>query len=48
MELLVLVVAAAVVALVGIRIGMLVAPRVERWGAPRDPDNRNGTDDRPV
>ena len=48
MELVVLVVAATVIALVGIRIGMLVAPRVERWGAPREPDNRNGTDEKPV
>jgi hypothetical protein len=41
MEFVVLVVAAVVFAIVGIRIGMLAAPRIERLGAPRDPENED-------
>jgi len=36
------------VAVLWIRVGMLVAPRVERWGAPRDPETEDtAADDRP-
>ena len=34
MELIALLIGAALVAVLGIRIGMLVAPRLERLGAP--------------
>jgi len=48
MELLVLVVGTAILTVLGIRVGMLLAPRVERWGAPRDPDTQHESpDDQP-
>ena len=42
MDFLVLAAAAVVLAVIGIRVGMLVAPRIERWGAPRDPQDEDG------
>lgn len=36
-EFVALIIGALVVAVLGIRIGMLVAPRIDRWGAPKDP-----------
>jgi hypothetical protein len=46
-EIVVVVVVAAVVAVVGIRVGMLLAPRVERWGTPPEPPNEDpSADDR--
>jgi hypothetical protein len=41
-DFLVLAVGAVVLAVIGIRVGMLLAPRMERWGAPRDADERDG------
>jgi hypothetical protein len=47
MEIVVLVVVAAVVTVLGIRVGMLLAPRVERWGTPPEPpDEDPSADDR--
>jgi hypothetical protein len=36
---------AVAVAAVGIRVGMLLAPRVERWGTPRDESEDGSADD---
>ncbi len=44
MELLVLVVGAVIVLVVGIRLGMLVAPRLDRW---TEPDEEEPRDDGP-
>jgi hypothetical protein len=40
----VVVVVAVAAAVVGIRVGMLAAPRIERWGTPRDPDSEDTGD----
>jgi hypothetical protein len=45
MEFVVLLIMTAVIAVMGIRIGMLVAPRIDRWGTPRDPEDE---EDRPA
>lgn len=37
MELLLLIVGTGVIAVVGVGIGMLVAPRLDRWAAPKPP-----------
>lgn len=37
MDLVVLVVGAGLIAVVGVGIGMLVAPRLDRWAAPKPP-----------
>ena len=44
-EIIVVLVVAAVVAVLGIRIGMLLAPRLERWGAPPDDAEAQASDD---
>jgi hypothetical protein len=36
--------AVAAFAIVGIVIGVLVAPRIERWTEPKDEDAGDGTD----
>ena len=41
MEIVIVVVIAAVLAVVGIRVGMLLAPRIDRWGAPPKPDDED-------
>ena len=41
-DLLVLAVGAVALAVIGIRVGMLLAPRMERWGAPREADDGDG------
>lgn len=47
MEVVVLVAVAAALTVVGIRVGMLLAPRVERLGTPREPGGEDsGADDR--
>jgi hypothetical protein len=47
MEIFVLLVVAAALAVVAIGVGMLLAPRVERWGAPREPEPEDSrADDR--
>jgi hypothetical protein len=48
MEIVALLIGAALVAVVGIRIGILVAPRLERLGAPRQADDADvRPDDKP-
>jgi hypothetical protein len=37
MELVVLVLGSGILAVIGIGIGMLLAPRLDRWAAPRPP-----------
>jgi hypothetical protein len=44
MELVVLLVVAAFMAVIGIGIGMLVAPRLDRWAAPKPPAESTGAD----
>ena len=41
MEILVLLVGTAFVAVIGIAIGMLLAPRFDRWAAPPEPDKKD-------
>ena len=41
MEFVVVVVIALVVGVIGIVVGMLVAPRMAHWGQPSDPDDKN-------
>ena len=43
MEAVVLLVVAVAVAVIGVRVGMLAAPWIERWGTPRDPENEDDT-----
>jgi len=43
MEAVILVVVAVAMAVIGVRVGMLVAPWIERWGTPRDPENEDET-----
>ena len=45
MEIVVLVVGALILAVAGVRVGMLLAPRIERWGTPREPEDKEATTD---
>ncbi len=43
MEVVVFLVVVVALTVIGIRVGMLVAPWIERWGTPRDPENEDDT-----
>jgi hypothetical protein len=43
----IVVLVATALAAIGVRVGMLLAPRVERWGTPAEPqDEESKADDR--
>ena len=47
MEIVVVLVVAVAVAVLGVRVGMLVAPRIDRWATPPELDADRPDTDRP-